>query len=97
MEIVSEEAYTIEEVMKVTQTMETPHLALQDEPPHELVNRAQYALSQYGCWLNGGQQNMPDTCVLDTGTPQDCWHAERLVGGGKDKCNCPYWNTCHPI
>lgn len=75
----------------------TDHLALQDEPPHELVNRAQYFLSKYGCWLDEGQQNLPDTCVLDTGNPQDCWHAERLVKEGKDKCNCQYWNTCHPI
>jgi hypothetical protein len=75
----------------------TDHLALQDEPPHELVNRAQYFLSKYGCWLDEGQQNLPDTCVLDTGDPQDCWHAERLVKEGKDKCNCQYWNTCHPI
>jgi hypothetical protein len=74
------------------------YASLQDNPPGELVNRALNYLSTHGCWLDeGGQPSFPSTCVIDSGNPQDCWYAERIVAQGGDKCSCHLWSTATPI
>lgn len=49
----------------------TEYVSLLDDPPHELVCRAQSFLKKEGCWLDDGLVNpdkhLPEGCWLDDG------------------------------
>jgi len=77
----------------------TEYVSLLDDPPHDLVVRAQAFLQKNGCWLDDGAVDtalLPDACVIDEGAPHNCIYAQELVRQGKGKLDCKYWNTGEP-
>jgi hypothetical protein len=78
----------------------TEFASLLDDPPNELVARAQAFLEKKGCWLDDGAvdiESLPDACVIDEGKPHNCVYAQALLREGKGKLDCKYWNVGEPL